>query len=39
MTQKLRIGQVGLGYWGLNLARVFDDVADLTDPEVAAHSL
>jgi predicted dehydrogenase len=25
----LRIGQVGLGYWGRNLARVFDDVADL----------
>jgi len=27
---KLRVGQVGLGYWGRNLARVFDDVADLT---------
>jgi predicted dehydrogenase len=26
----LRLGQVGLGYWGRNLARVFDDVADLT---------
>jgi predicted dehydrogenase len=26
----LRIGQVGLGYWGRNLARVFDDVADVT---------
>jgi predicted dehydrogenase len=26
---KLRVGQVGLGYWGRNLARVFDDVADL----------
>jgi predicted dehydrogenase len=26
----LRVGQVGLGYWGRNLARVFDDVADLT---------
>jgi predicted dehydrogenase len=25
----LRIGQVGLGYWGRNLARVFDDEADL----------
>jgi predicted dehydrogenase len=28
--RKLRVGQVGLGYWGRNLARVFDDVADLT---------
>jgi predicted dehydrogenase len=27
---QLRVGQVGLGYWGRNLARVFDDVADLT---------
>jgi predicted dehydrogenase len=27
---KLRVGQVGLGYWGRNLARVFDDVANLT---------
>src|SRR5262249_51696932 len=27
---KLRFGQVGLGYWGRTLARVFDDVADLT---------
>jgi predicted dehydrogenase len=27
---KLKVGQVGLGYWGRNLARVFDDVADLT---------
>ena len=26
----LRVGQVGLGYWGRNLARVFDDEADLT---------
>jgi predicted dehydrogenase len=25
----VRIGQVGLGYWGRNLARVYDDVADL----------
>ena len=25
-----RIGQVGLGYWGPNLARNFDDLADLT---------
>jgi predicted dehydrogenase len=26
----LNVGQVGLGYWGRNLARVFDDVAELT---------
>ena len=26
----LRIGQVGLGNWGRNLARVFDDVAAVT---------
>ena len=26
----LRIGQVGLGYWGKNLVRNFDDVAELT---------
>jgi predicted dehydrogenase len=26
----LRIGQVGLGYWGKNLVRNFDDLADLT---------
>jgi predicted dehydrogenase len=25
----VRVGQVGLGYWGRNLARVFDDVSDL----------
>jgi predicted dehydrogenase len=25
----LKVGQVGLGYWGRNLARVFDDEADL----------
>jgi len=25
----LRVGQVGLGYWGRNLARVFHDEADL----------
>jgi predicted dehydrogenase len=25
----LRVGQVGLGYWGRNLARVFDDEAEL----------
>ncbi len=29
MTGSLRIGQVGLGYWGKNLARNFDDVAGL----------
>jgi predicted dehydrogenase len=26
----LRVGQAGLGYWGRNLARIFDEVADLT---------
>ena len=26
----LQIGQVGLGYWGRNLVRVFDDVAEVT---------
>ena len=26
---RLRIGQAGLGYWGKNLARNFDDLADL----------
>ena len=26
----LRIGQVGLGYWGKNLVRNFDDLAELT---------
>jgi predicted dehydrogenase len=30
VSGELRVGQVGLGYWGRNLARVFDDVADLT---------
>jgi predicted dehydrogenase len=30
VSGELRIGQVGLGYWGRNLARVFDDVGDLT---------
>jgi predicted dehydrogenase len=25
----VRVGQVGLGYWGRNLARVFDDESDL----------
>ncbi len=37
---KLRIGQAGLGYWGRSLARVFDDVADLTwlcDTSEALH--
>ena len=29
MTDGLRIGQVGLGYWGRNLARIFDDVGEL----------
>jgi predicted dehydrogenase len=29
VSGQVRIGQVGLGYWGRNLARVFDDVADL----------
>ena len=26
---RLRVGQAGLGYWGRNLARNFDDLADL----------
>ncbi len=26
---RVRVGQVGLGYWGRNLARNFDDLADL----------
>jgi len=26
----VRVGQVGLGYWGRNLARNFDELADLT---------
>jgi predicted dehydrogenase len=26
---RLRVGQVGLGYWGRNLARNFDDLTDL----------
>ena len=29
MNQRLRVGQAGLGYWGRNLARNFDDLADL----------
>jgi predicted dehydrogenase len=28
-VSRLRIGQAGLGYWGRNLARNFDDLADL----------
>ena len=29
MTERIRVGQVGLGYWGPNLARNFDFLADL----------
>ena len=29
MTERLRVGQAGLGYWGRNLARNFDDLTDL----------
>jgi predicted dehydrogenase len=29
VSEQVRVGQVGLGYWGKNLARNFDDVADL----------
>ena len=29
MSERLRVGQVGLGYWGRNLARNFDDVTEL----------
>jgi len=29
VSGKLRVGQAGLGYWGRNLARNFDDLADL----------
>ncbi|HVS84966.1 MAG TPA: Gfo/Idh/MocA family oxidoreductase, partial [Gaiellaceae bacterium] len=29
MTERLRVGQVGLGYWGRNLVRNFDDLTDL----------
>ena len=28
-VSRLRVGQAGLGYWGRNLARNFDDLADL----------
>jgi len=30
VSERLRVGQVGLGYWGKNLVRNFDDLADLT---------
>ena len=29
MNEPLRVGQAGLGYWGRNLARNFDELADL----------
>jgi predicted dehydrogenase len=29
VSERLRIGQAGLGYWGRNLARNFDDFAEL----------
>jgi len=29
VTERLRVGQAGLGYWGRNLARNFDDLTDL----------
>src|SRR6185312_14474402 len=29
MSRRLRVGQAGLGYWGRNLARNFDDLTDL----------
>ena len=29
MSRRLRVGQAGLGYWGRNLARNFDELADL----------
>jgi predicted dehydrogenase len=29
VSERLRIGQAGLGYWGKNLARNFDDLAEL----------
>ncbi|MFZ0343129.1 MAG: Gfo/Idh/MocA family oxidoreductase [Gaiellaceae bacterium] len=29
MSERLRVGQAGLGYWGRNLARNFDDLTDL----------
>ena len=30
MEAVVRVGQVGLGYWGKNLVRNFDDLAQLT---------
>jgi len=29
VSERLRVGQAGLGYWGRNLARNFDELADL----------
>ena len=29
MSEPLRVGQAGLGYWGRNLARNFDELTDL----------
>jgi predicted dehydrogenase len=29
VTERLRVGQAGLGYWGRNLARNFDDLTEL----------
>jgi predicted dehydrogenase len=29
VSERLRVGQAGLGYWGRNLARNFDDLTDL----------
>jgi len=29
VNERLRVGQAGLGYWGRNLARNFDDLTDL----------
>ncbi len=29
MSERLRVGQAGLGYWGRNLARNFDDLTEL----------
>jgi predicted dehydrogenase len=29
VSEQLRVGQAGLGYWGRNLARNFDDLTDL----------
>jgi hypothetical protein len=37
----VRVGQVGLGYWGKNLVRNFDDLAELTwlcDAEEETHA-